>query len=701
MEQKKRKAIVVAQIGANGYLELGYGKVEEKEDKLVLEAKNAYVSGYSFEAVCNRLRQENLVGDEEEIRVLLVGTKSSCWWNLCAYYRYHKTDLHDKILQEMKMDLEKHNKDIKIKRIEDEKQKPIKICNMEDNAIRQSVEAYLNQCETVKERKIRFSLVIVEHGLTDVQLESNFGKIREAIRDITKQLDEETEVELCFDISMGYRSLPMYVYNLANYLTRLENRTYNVHVYYGMEAIRDKDCIEIIGYEYYEDNYRPLIDLHKIEELTRWTNVVNEFNEYGSVRGLVKMLESADEEEREEIEETIKVERKKLADMFSMFDYASNANNLVLLEKSIVNIIFACSDSDVNLTDQTLLELKYKVEDMGLSKEAELLLEMIGEDFANRFLRINDYRNGGNNDDETNMEIKVKKYGCLTIQLSKWFLDQGRIGNAAIAVQEGLITYALGKYSELFNGNLEKWDDYGERNKVKQHMLDMVAYYIEYNKEHANEKISNILTTFDYVRNNIRNVNSHIGYENEKTDAQIKEGKRQLENLVHYALREIGDANQALERNLDENTLENFFQDYIEKIKIYIQGAIAEAECFIAYAEGKRDKEKKRNGFPKSFSDFKKSDWNTKKSEICAKENVKSYLIKINTLENILGKIGKPGGFKDEAKTVLIRMAEQYIDNCNDCKNKKETEAGEILRNMIRSFDGKPFAFIRMLKIKE
>ena len=46
-------------------------------------------------------------------------------------------------------------------------------------------------------------------------------------------------------------------------------------------------------------------------------------------------------------------------------------------------------------------------------------------------------------------------------------------------------------------------------------------------------------------------------------------------------------------------------------------------------------------------------------------------------------------------------MAEQYIDNCNDCKNKKETEAGEILRNMIRSFDGKPFAFIRMLKIKE
>lgn len=352
---------------------------------------------------------------------------------------------------------------------------------------------------------------------------------------------------------------------------------------------------------------------------------------------------------------------------------------------------------------------------MGLSKEAELLLELIGKDFANRFLRISDCINDGNEVDETDIKIKVEKYGCLTIQLSKWFLDQGRIGNAAIAAQEGLITYAIAKYSELFNGNYKKWDDYGERNKVKQHILDIAACYIEGNKQNQNEKISNILTTFDYVRENIRNVNSHIGYEKEKTDVQIKEGKRQLENLVHYALREIGDTNQVLERDLDEQTLENFFRDYVEKISKYIQGTIAEVECFIEYAEGKQDKEKLRNGFPNAFSAFKKSNWNTKKSEICAKENVKSYLVKINILENILVKIGKKGDFTSEAKTVLIRMAEHYLGDKNatdeqaekmaekyidSCKDGKEKEAGEILRNIIGSFDGKPLEFIKTLNIK-
>ena len=124
----------------------------------------------------------------------------------------------------------------------------------------------------------------------------------------------------------------MYVYNFANYFTRLRNEErYHLHVYYGMEAIREKNYIEN------GERYRPLVNLHKIEELTRWINVVNEFKEYGSVRGLVKMLESADEEG---VDEDIKRDRTHLAEVFAKFDYATNANNLKLLEDSIQSIIF-------------------------------------------------------------------------------------------------------------------------------------------------------------------------------------------------------------------------------------------------------------------------------------------------------------------------------------------------------------------------
>ncbi|MBQ7431860.1 MAG: TM1812 family CRISPR-associated protein [Lachnospiraceae bacterium] len=330
MEQKKRKAIVVAQIGRGTYKEIDYGKVQKRDQvkegqkELYINSDETYRFGYSFGAVCDQLRKKVKELDDE-IEVLLIGTETSYWGNLCAYYKYDKSDISADKLLEMQKLIKGNASDWNLELKSDDK-KGIKIPEIDKYAV--CVTDFLNNCNNQKTKDIKYSVVIIKDGVIEEQIKENFTVLRKKIENIIEYTTAD-EYELCFDISMGYRSIPMYVYNFVNFLAKTKlKKDYRLHIYYGMEASSAENI------EHKEDEV-PIVDLNSIKQLTEWIGVVNEFNEYGSVRGLVRMLESADEEESEDVNETIKEERKKLADMFSMFDYASNANNLVLLERAL------------------------------------------------------------------------------------------------------------------------------------------------------------------------------------------------------------------------------------------------------------------------------------------------------------------------------------------------------------------------------
>ena len=86
MNQKEReRRILVAQIGRGNYQILDYAKADEKQ-KGVHGTRCTY--GYSFEAVYDQFRQDVKLEKEDvsEDIILLVGTATSFWGSLCAYY---------------------------------------------------------------------------------------------------------------------------------------------------------------------------------------------------------------------------------------------------------------------------------------------------------------------------------------------------------------------------------------------------------------------------------------------------------------------------------------------------------------------------------------------------------------------------------------------------------------------------------------
>lgn len=521
--QKGRK-ILIAQLGQGKYQMTNYAQVENG-------AKNGsyknplYTAGYSFEAVYHQLCsdvEKCTQGTEKDI-ILLAGTESSFWGSLCVYF-FMKKEIEDSgsiaVTQENLEKLREYLCDDVIKP-EDISivcgagKEGYSIKRMQEEQVRQKVAVFLDTYAGLE--NARFKIVILQHGLDDEQIQKNFTVLQKAIEDVLTEdiLSEKTNadlVHLCFDITMGFRSLPMYIYTFANYLTRVRPEKFRLHVYYGMADARQKKQLdgEII-------NWTPLVNLRKIDELMQWINVVNEFRSYGSVRGLTKLLD-AHEDWNVVIDES---NGKSLKDVFTFFDYATNANNLNVLESTIATI----SNLEQFLTD-----------DLNLPEEAVILLRDIAKDFKNRF----------------GQKQSSYYYGNLTIQLAKWYYEQGRIGNGAIALQEGVITYIMERYPNLLGAaSFKKKDlfDYYNRQPAKKVVESMKKSGVR------------AASAFCYVRDNIRNVSSHILMkEIEKQDMQ--EQKTEFSWLLNYMLEELHE--EVVHEDGTENmsdSLKNFLCD--------------------------------------------------------------------------------------------------------------------------------------------
>lgn len=532
MNQKEReRRILVAQIGRGNYQILDYAKADGAQ-KGAHETRRTY--GYSFEAVYDQFRQDVKLEKEDvsEDMILLVGTATSFWGSLCAYYMDRKKALADR-----RYPITESTKDAVQKQLmwedgtciaADKLQLDtgnISIAHMEQQDYVELVERYLNRMAEQEKKPFRFRIVILEYGIHDGELQDNFGKLQDAIERILKEGESETgnaldKVHLCFDISMGFRSLPMYIYTFASYLTRVRPETFQLHMYYGMADGRQKEAGQ--------PDWCPLVNLQQIDVLMQWINVVNEFRRYGSVRGLTELFETHSDWNLRITRKTGKGEKQAdLKQIFERFDYATNSNNLKLLEESIDDVM-------------AIKEVLEKPEDAGVPPEARLLLQDISVDFRKRF--------GGYYD---------VSYGqsYLTIRLAEWFYEQGHIGNAAIALQEGMITYALERYPEVFGVTEED---------------DIFQYELRKNKTGQFAKIGSLgdsaMLAFDSIRQHIRNVNSHILKE-DMSDEEIFDNKQKLKQLIDYMVEEIAGEEGAISHEDGSRPLLQVFQYYQQVVQ--------------------------------------------------------------------------------------------------------------------------------------
>ena len=429
-------------MGKGGYLNTNY---VNKDGKPIAS------TGYAFDAVVKKTNPNKL---------LLIGTKTSGWSEVLEWYSLH-------LSEEKKAEADRLGKQI--------------VDQKGENIDWKLVEEFIRKEAHFEQVRI----AIVEPGSTQEQLEEYPKRLLNAFKDV---VDKKKNTKIIFDISNGFRSMPLYITMFVRYAGMISRSEIKYSMYYGMFEAR-------------KGSNTPLVDLSAVSELTDWVNAISEFQSLGSVKRLCECLNREAERQKDQNERN---QIKTVLRKFEQFDYAWNVNNSYYMESGIQYII--------NLN----------VENTSLSDPAKLMLGSLRDEFSLRFKRENDYNNA-----------------WLLIRLSELFTEQGRYGVAAVAFQEGFITYLMerylrGKIMETLNLSEDAFENYMQvfdnRDLVKSHWERTIRAS---KKESYSGRMDNFMEYYLEIKDNIRNVESHmIRNENPPTLSRIKTWLTESQRLL-------------------------------------------------------------------------------------------------------------------------------------------------------------------------
>jgi len=392
------KNIILAQIGkTRNYNPVRYKKLDKnnesdpsaynlsENDKINVEYTE---SSYSFHVILNEIEKEH---SQKADFLVLVGTQESSWANLCKFFGEKYTEEYENLKCMMQEDADGLGG---IKNILE---------------IQNKMEEFLTKC--LNGTNVR--ILIQNNGITSAESKENFNLLIGMLSEILDNKKEENVadvINLHLDISNGFRSFPIYVFLSSNYIAQMRPKKESIRIfmYYGMFEKKLKlENGKFISAP--DGNYVPYVDMSDASDIMQWTDAVIEFYNNGSVIQLLKILDSNANPGLADMR--IDDGQNTLSGIFRKFNYAMNSNNLKLLEE----------------TTRVLSKMDQYLDDR-LPDYAKNLLNHISNDFRERFHISEENRS---------------KYGMLSIQVANWYLDQQRIGDAVIALQEGMITYVM------------------------------------------------------------------------------------------------------------------------------------------------------------------------------------------------------------------------------------------------------------------
>lgn len=419
--KEKRDTILITPLGAGGYQNTVY--IDEKKEKIA-------TTGYAFDAVVKK---------ENPNKLLFIGTSKSNWSGVLKWYS---------------LDLSEKGKE------EGEKIAKNLLTNDVTRSDWKQAEKFI--CNAGGFEKV--NMAIIPNGSTEEQLKEYFNILFDSFHEI---LDKNRDTKIIFDISNGFRSIPLYMMMFIRYVGMISKKKISYTVYYGMFDAREK-------------NATPLVNLTTISELTEWINAISEFRSFGSVKKLYECLElEKNDHNKKQVDRIIKE--------FENFNYALNSNNLYYLEVGIKYIA------------------ELDMENLPLSDQAILMLSDLKADFASRF----------------DNENKIYPRTWILVKLSQLFTEQGRYGAAAVSLQESIITYIMERYVRTYLMDIEGCDEeeyneyiqnYNNRKPVKEHFDRKVKAYKDRTAESINfsKKMQDFMELYGNIKDNIRNVNAHI-----------------------------------------------------------------------------------------------------------------------------------------------------------------------------------------------
>lgn len=441
--------ILITQLGLGGYKNTNY---------IYPDGSDSKKTGYAFDAVIDK---------EKPNKLLLIGTSGSGWSDVLEWYSLDLPNEKRKWADEIGKKIAEHKNTF---------------------SDWKSIENFIKEAANFEMVKI----AIVEPGSTQEQLEKYPEILLNAFKSV---VDEKRNTKIIFDISNGFRSMPLYITMFVRYAGLINRSEIEYSMYYGM-------------YEASTNQGTPLVDLSAVSELTDWVNAISEFQGLGSVKGLCECLnreygKQSDQAKQKQIKYVIR--------QFEQFDCAWNVNNLYYLENGIKQI--------------STLDTK----ELPVSETAKLMLNSLRNEFSRRFKKKEKYN-----------------YSWLLIRLSELFTEQGRYGVAAVAFQEGFVTYIMERYVkekilQQLRLNSEKYEkecihNYHRRTLVKKYWEMKMGTH---KKECEIEEIDEFWENYSTIKRKIRNVESHIVYieEDLPESEEIEKWLRSVQNIMKKDLK--------------------------------------------------------------------------------------------------------------------------------------------------------------------
>ncbi|MBQ3657924.1 MAG: TIGR02221 family CRISPR-associated protein [Bacteroidales bacterium] len=296
-------------------------------------------------------------------KVILIGTVKSMWDEV--YANFASDDLDSDIwekLQKIRQSVS-HESELVLKGIDNE-------TGVEIEVPKEVIENVLPGNDS--------KIVFIKYGLDDAEVDDNISKIL-GIEDFLNENDE-----IYFDITHGFRSLPMVLMNCIIYLQNVSNKKLSIQkITYG-----NLDVSSELG-------YAPVIDLRKLINLSDWINGAYAFKEFGKGYQIAKLLD----ERFAEINRRI----NNLSDLMSL-------NYIYELPKAIKEFI------DI-----------YKLEEHRLPLRAKMSLKPAVDEFAN---------NGLNNS---------STLWRLQYNLANWYFGKNNYIASYITLAESVISYCCTK----------------------------------------------------------------------------------------------------------------------------------------------------------------------------------------------------------------------------------------------------------------
>jgi CRISPR-associated Csx2 family protein len=327
-------------------------------------------------------------------KVLYIGTLRSMWEEVFRTYIGDDENNADSYLELHDM-VPKFNKDSKVLENED-----------------QILKHFAHQDKLVP--------ILIQYGLNKAELDFNIQQVLK----IEELINDGDEVYL--DITHSFRSLPLLIMNVLNYLKDVSKKNFEIKgISYGMlDIMRENNGIA------------PIVQLDVISELHENIKATNTFTEKADGFELAKLLQA---------------KNKDLANLIKNFSTALNLNYSHEVKKQYEKIL--------------------KFDFTKLNTIDRLIAEKAFEDFKNSF--------------DTS-----KKNSLFQLDLAKWYYSKRMFGVSYLTLTESIISYAAEKidieksFEEAVRNQAKKelWKIDKELNKLYQtvnkirknvaHMLD-------------------------------------------------------------------------------------------------------------------------------------------------------------------------------------------------------------------------------------